>query len=442
VLFDSHVFLFAFLPVVLAGWWSLRRDEHRRAFLVAASFVFYAWWDVRYVPLLAAVVGITHVAARRGATTAGIVANAAALAAFKYVGFAVDAFGFGELSIVLPLGVGFYTLNAISYLVDVRRGIVAPAPSLVQFAAYLTMFPHQIAGPIVRYADVGVQLDRPARRLTAALAAPGLTLIAVGLIKKLLIADTLAPTVDDYFGSPDRLTVTSAWAAAVGYTMQLYFDFSAYSDMAMGLALLLGIRFPANFRAPFQARNIAEFWRRWHITLSSWIRDYLYLPLGGSRGSKARTAANLTVVMVLAGLWHGADWTFLLWGLYNGVLLAGHAILRGRGRLPSSALLGRAATTLAFVLGMVLFRATSVDAAATHYEALAGLNGITGGVDVTAPFALFLAALLVAVNIAPESWQVALRPRLRPALAVACGALAAIAVLRLADPAPFLYFQF
>jgi alginate O-acetyltransferase complex protein AlgI len=464
MLFNSYAFLFAFLPLTLTGWWLLRRPEHRVAFLAAASVFFYAWWDVRYVPLLLLIAAADHFGGRaigrarddrtrKRALWAALSVNVAALVTYKLLGFVFSSVnGIGELvgagqpvpelELALPLGIGFFTLNGISYLVDVYRRIVEPAPSVAHFTAFLALFPHLIAGPIVRYPDLRPQLSAPPRRLTAELASRGLTLLALGLAKKLLVADALAPHVDSYWGSPETLTLTSGWAAAVGYTMQLYFDFSAYSDMAVGLALLLGIRFPRNFDAPFRSRNLAEFWRRWHITLGAWARDYLYLPLGGSRRSLARTALNLVVVFTLIGLWHGAAWTFVVFGLAHGVVLAGRAVLTARGVPMGGVAIGRAATFGFFVVTLAIFRSPDMGTAIEVLSAMAGLNGIRGGADVTVGFALVLAALVAATQIGFDPWDIAFRRRLSPALAVACGVLGAAALLELTDPSPFLYFRF
>ena len=463
MLFNSWVFLGAFLPLTLLGWWWLSRREHRLLFLALASVFFYAWWDWRYVPLLLLVTAVDHYGARlmvrsegrrrRRIFLATVGINVLALAAFKASGLMSSTLnGLGDLvgagsplpalELALPLGVGFFTLNGISYLVDVHRGLVPAAPSASHFTAYLAMFPHLIAGPIVRYAEILPQLSALPRRPNSELMSRGLTLLTLGLAKKLLVADALAPHVEIYFDATERLTFTSAWAATLGYAMQLYFDFSAYSDMAAALALMLGIRFPRNFNAPFRSRNVSEFWRRWHVTLGTWIRDYLFIPLGGSRRSTARTSLNLVFVMALGGLWHGPTFNFVVFGIYYGVLLAVHRILRDRGLLPASALAGQLATTLAFAFGMALFRAPDLPAAGEVITAMLGMQGLVGGPDVTVGFAAAVAALLAFTHFGPDLWDLAFRPRLTRRFAVVCGLLGAASVLELSDPSPFLYFRF
>ena len=369
MLFTTHLFLFGFLPCTLAGFWLLRSTYARLAFLALASYVFYAWWDWRYLPLMLASTTTDYVAGlliarregertRRALLIGALSINLGLLALFKYAGFLLGAgngisslLGGGEplpaLSLVLPIGISFYTFNSISYTIDVYRRKIPADRNLLRYATFVSLFPHLIAGPIVRYSAIRSQLERLAPRLTGDLATSGLFFLAAGLVKKLLIADSLAPTVDRLFAAHAQLGMATAWIAAIGYSLQLYFDFSGYSDMAVGLALLLGVRFPRNFDHPFRATSIADFWRRWHISLSTFLRDYLFIPLGGSRGRPLFVARNLAIVMLLGGLWHGAAWTFVVWGAIHGVMLAGHALLRGRGWTPPWAPVNRAITFIA-----------------------------------------------------------------------------------------------
>ena len=311
MLFNSYVFLLGFLPLVLAGWWGLRPDALRLGFLTLASWVFYAWWDWRFLPLLVLSTSVDWVAARlidgsedgrrrRAVLVAALGINLGILGFFKYAGFflaSLDGLGrlvgadphLPSLDIVLPIGISFYTFNSLSYTIDVYRRVVRPADSVLQYTAFVALFPHLIAGPIVRFADLHEQLRRPARRLTGELAWAGLVFLVCGLVKKVVIADGLAGDVDLLFAVHGSLGMAGAWAAALGYSLQLYFDFSGYSDMAVGLALLLGFHFPQNFDSPYKSASIAEFWRRWHMSLSFWLRDYLFIPLGGSRGSRLET---------------------------------------------------------------------------------------------------------------------------------------------------------
>jgi alginate O-acetyltransferase complex protein AlgI len=446
---------------VLVGWWGLRDRNLRLAFLALMSYVFYAYWDWRFLGLMWLSTGIDYVAARMIVTasdrrrariylTCAITANLCLLGYFKYAGFFLDslngigsAFGLETdiplVHVVLPIGISFYTFNSMSYTIDVYRGVCRPARNVIQYAAFVAMFPHLIAGPIVRYADIESQLERLKPRLTAGLAASGIFFFACGLGKKLLFADALAPTVDHLFARHDSLGFLSAWGAALGYSLQLYFDFSGYSDMAVGLAFLLGFRFPQNFDSPYKSVNISEFWRRWHMSLSFFLRDYVFIPLGGSRGSRALTLRNLMVVMFVGGLWHGAAWTFVLWGLLHGAYLVIHALARSRGLTPPSQIVNRAITFVAVVAAFVIFRAPSV---ADAFDVLAGMAGLHGAgvVSFGLNYALLVAGLLVFVNVAPNTWEVTVRPT--PRVAGALGLIAAFAVLQIAEPSPFLYFQF
>ncbi len=464
MLFTTHVFLFAFLPITLAGFWSLRSTQLRLAFLALASYVFYAWWDWRYLPLMLASTMTDFLAgllisrtsdrrARRALLVVALSINLGLLALFKYAGFFLDSGNglasllgagrpFPALALVLPIGISFYTFNSISYTIDVYRGTIPAERNPLRFATFVALFPHLIAGPIVRYSAIRSQLERLVPRLTGELATAGLTFLACGFVKKLVIADTLAPTVDRLFASHAHLGLVSAWLAAFGYALQLYFDFSGYSDMAVGLALLLGIRFPRNFDSPFRATSIADFWRRWHISLSTFLRDYLFIPLGGSRGRPLFVARNLAIVMLLGGLWHGAAWTFVVWGGIHGVLLAGHALLRMRGWTPSWQPLNRAITFVAVTAAFVVFRAHSLGDAGDVLTGMLGVNGVRGSVPLDALLwpMVFVAGLLVFVNVAPDTWDVRLRLNLRSGLVVGLGLAAA--VLAISGPSPFLYYQF
>jgi alginate O-acetyltransferase complex protein AlgI len=466
VLFNSYEFLFVFLPLVLLGWWGLRPAPLRLAFLTAASYVFYAWWDWRFLPLMIASTTVDYAAGRalvhlddgprrRGVLIAALAANLAMLGYFKYAGFFVDSLDglgglvglgrpFPELGIVLPIGISFYTFNSMSYTIDIYRRQVEPARSPLHYAAFVSMFPHLIAGPIVRYSTIDTQLRRLTPSLSWELAASGMFFLSCGLVKKLLIADTLAPHVDRLFAGHAGLGLLGGWAAATGYALQLYFDFSGYSDMAVGLAFLLGFRFPQNFSSPYKAVNISDFWRRWHMSLSFWLRDYLFIPLGGSRHGRRRTLRNLGVTMFLGGLWHGAAWTFVVWGLVHGAFLIAHDLLRKAGLTPGSAAVNRAATFACVAGAFVIFRAPNLHVAGDVLAAMAGLHGVesmaAAHAEIGAGLAAGLAGLLAFVNLAPNTWEVELRPR--PAYGLALGAALAVAVLTIGNPSPFIYFRF
>ncbi|MDQ2982563.1 MAG: MBOAT family protein [Actinomycetota bacterium] len=466
MLFNSYAFLFGFLPAVLVGCWALRRKNLRLAFLTVSSWFFYAWWDWRFLPLMVATTMVDYVAAliiaradeerRRRIILAGSLAiNLGLLGYFKYASFflgSLDGIGSAlglpvdlpKLNILLPVGISFYTFNSMSYTIDVYRRRITPTKHLLEYTTFVALFPHLIAGPIVRFTDLAEQLRKPRLILTSHAASVGLFFLVSGLVKKLLIADHIGPHVDRLFAHPEQLGFVSSWAAAVGYSLQLYFDFSGYSDMAVGLAWLIGFRFPQNFNSPFKAANISDFWRRWHMSLSGWIRDYLFIPLGGSRGRPARVVAVLLVTMFLAGLWHGAAFTFVVWGLVHGVLLGTHALLRKAGLTPRSVVFNRAITFLSVVAAFVIFRAPNLHVAGAILGSMAGMGGLDSAAQlqllVPANFLLTLGALLGVVHFAPNTWQICAKPRIVYGLAT--GAAAAVAIMTIASPHPFIYFQF
>ena len=466
MLFNSYIFLFGFLPCVLVGWWLLPRKSLRLVFLTGASWFFYAWWDWRYLPVLIGATSVDYVAGlwisgtederrRRVLLAASLGTNVGILAYFKYAGFFVDTLnGIGSgiglppdlatLHIVLPIGISFYTFNSMSYTIDIFRRRIEPTRNVLEYTTFVALFPHLIAGPIVRFTDLAGQLRRLTPRLTSRYVALGVFFLSCGLVKKLLIADQLHPYVSRLYANHDHLGFLTGWAAAVGYSLQLYFDFSGYSDMAVGLAWLLGFRFPQNFNSPFKAENISDFWRRWHMSLSGWFRDYLFIPLGGSRLGSRRTVLNLFLVMFLAGLWHGAAWTFVVWGLVHGVFLAAHAVLRKAGLTPRSVALNRFVTFTLVAAAFVIFRSPSLSAAGDILSSMVGLNGLDSMAQtralLPATFVLLMAALLVFVNVAPNTWQIRLRPRIWHGMAVGIGA--AVAVMTISQPHPFIYFQF
>jgi|SRR5579884_709885 len=467
MLFNSYSFLFGFLPSVLLGWWGLARWKSvRLAFLTGASWFFYAWWDWRYLPVLILATTIDYIAGlwiariedetrRRLLLTVSLTTNIGILAYFKYAGFFLGslegvgkAVGLGaqlpSLHVVLPIGISFYTFNSMSYTIDVFRRRIEPTRNALEYTTFVGLFPHLIAGPIVRFTDLAGQLRRLTPKLTAEQASLGAFFLSCGLVKKLLIADRLHPYVAQLYASHAHLGLLTGWAAAVGYSLQLYFDFSGYSDMAVGLAFLLGFRFPQNFNSPFKAENISDFWRRWHMSLSTWFRDYLFIPLGGSQRGPRRTVVNLVVTMFLAGLWHGAAWTFVVWGLVHGTFLGGHAVLRRLGLTPPSVTVNRIVTFMLVCGAFVIFRSPSLPVAGDILSAMAGFRGLDGAARLHAllpvEFGVLIASLLVFVNVAPNTWQVRIRPRVVDGLAT--GLAAAIAVMTISQPHPFIYFQF
>ncbi|MBN1509752.1 MAG: MBOAT family protein [Sedimentisphaerales bacterium] len=408
--FTSHIFLFCFLPVLLALHYALPRRFvlGRNVLLLAASYVFYAWLDPRFAGLLLAVTGVNYllsrwIAANRTGRTRLLVMvfataiDVAVLGFFKYVGFflgnlnhVLSLAGTGSLSVlrvVVPVGISFYTFKLISYIVDVYRDQSPPARSVLDFACYVAFFPQLLSGPIQRYGTVDRKSEPVptfARQLvtrehTLDKFSWGVALFMLGFAKKILLADAVAPVADAVFAAESPGTL-DAWFGAIAYSFQLYFDFSAYSEMAIGVGLMLGFECPRNFDAPYRAAGFSDFWRRWHVSLSSWLRDYLYIPLGGSRAGVSRNYANLMVVFLLCGLWHGAGWTFIVWGAWQGLWLV---IERGVGRRPLYVAFPRPIqvllTFLLVTVGWVVFRAENLDHAWRMLATMFSLTPPQGG---------------------------------------------------------------
>jgi len=395
MLFNSSEFIFVFLPVAIGLHFLLARWSITAALVATAvtSLGFYMWWNPPFVllPMISIVGNFAFAQAIRGSDAAlsrrlliiGIVSNLAVLGFFKYGDFITSIFESRRPAAPdVPLALSFTTFVQIAFLVDIwrRRGRV----EFPIYAMFVSFFPHLIAGPIVRWDELGPQLrDRERYRVDWNNVALGLTIFCLGLTKKVLIADNLSRFVAPVFDAAARgeaLTAAAAWGAAYAYTAQLYFDFSGYSDMAVGLGLLFNLRLPINFAAPLRAASIIELWRRWHVSLSRFLRDFVYVPLGGGAGGPVRRTVNLFITMVLGGLWHGANWTFVLWGAFHGVLLAiNHLWRQWRGPRAATAatrLAGWATTFTAFVIGMVLFRAADLATALNMFQAMAGFGGV------------------------------------------------------------------
>jgi alginate O-acetyltransferase complex protein AlgI len=456
VVFNSDIFLFAFFPIVFTLFWLARTRQVRFAILAASGYVFYGYWDWRFCGLLAfstltsfvaalAIARTPSVRTRRGWLVASVALDLGILGFFKYYNFFADnvtavapGWALPALRVVLPVGISFYTFHTISYIVDVAQERVRPTRNLLEYMAYVALFPQLVAGPIVRYKQIEDDLARIDRPLGNDAIARGLGFFVVGLIKKVVIADHIGALIDPMLRSYDNLSPGGAWCAALGYTFQLYYDFSGYSDMAVGLGHLFGIRIPQNFNAPYRAVDPSDFWRRWHMSLSTWLRDYLYISLGGNRRGEGRTYVNLMITMVLGGLWHGASWTFVAWGAYHGLLLALFRATAGAWeRCPSP--VRRAITFLCVVVGWVLFRSTSFEMAGTW---VARMTGIGGGNEFL-PLALVTWVLLglVAVNAMPETWDLTFSPRRRWAVVYAVGFFLAYLVMN-GHQSVFLYYQF
>ena len=524
MLFNSYEFLLAFLPVTLVGFHLALAKLGVRAgilWLILASGFFYGWWNPRYVLLLGASMCVNYVIGMRLSRQAargrpdrpllalGIAGNLAVLGYFKYAGFFVDTAGdlFGTDwsigTILLPLAISFFTFQKIAFLVDSYRGITGE-PDFLDYVLFVAFFPQLIAGPIVHYKEVIPQFARMGRRARVLDdLAVGFTIFFIGLFKKTVIADGVAVYSTPVFDAASQgasLTFVEAWGGALAYTFQLYFDFSGYSDMAIGLARMFGIRLPLNFFSPYKAESIVDFWRRWHMTLSRFLRDYLYIPLGGGRRGGVRRYVNLMIVMLLGGLWHGAGWTFVVWGGLHGAYLVINHLWRALRRwvwpnAPENTWWGRGTarmlTFLAVVVGWVFFRAESVGAAMSVLEGMIGANGFvlpSSYGHLLGPAASLLEALgwrfdagklpyfygsfelacfallLTIVWCAPNTyeimeryspalwkdeyqrlrrgWASRLQWRMSSGWAAASGAVAVVALFGMSQVSEFLYFQF
>ncbi|RVT82573.1 MBOAT family protein [Rhodobacteraceae bacterium CCMM004] len=482
MVFSSETFLFLFLPAFLTAYY-LTPVRARSYTILAGSYLFYAWWRVDFLGLLFLTTAFAYlvgqrVARHRQADPAraklwlwiGVAGCLGVLGVFKYLNFFVDsiaalfgtdAAGLGiHWRLILPIGISFYIFQALSYLIDVYRGDAKADARFIDFAAFIALFPQLIAGPILRYKDLEDQFRH--RDHSAEMFADGMARFLVGLAKKVLLADAVAPLADLAFDNSGEVGMALAWLGAAAYMLQLYFDFSGYSDMAIGLGKMMGFRFLENFRYPYVSRSITEFWRRWHISLSNWLRDYLYISLGGNRRGRLRTYANLMAVMVLGGLWHGANWTFVLWGLWHGGLLA---VERASGHDRRAAGLAWAlpVTLICVLIGWVMFRAESVGQGAEIYAAMLGVNGWIGDAalwDQVTRESLAFATLAVLVCVIEPRAETLLAPRGGPGIradGTAVGVdmrqallstglvlIGAFAVMKLAEQSfsPFLYFQF
>ncbi len=494
MLFNSHIFIFAFLPITLLGFFLLARRGPGPAswWLIAASLVFYSWWNpagatAPWSPKYLGLVGLSIVSnywtgvwinrardanafhrARR-LLTMGVALNLGALAWFKYAAFFArtlnGVFGthWNPGPIALPLAISFFTFTQIAYLVDAWHGVTREY-RFRWYALFVSFFPHLIAGPIVLYRRLMPQFAKAETwSFNADNFARGLTLFVFGLTKKIVIADTIAPVANAVFGSAARGDIpnaTGAWIGVTAYSLQLYFDFSGYSDMAIGLGRMFNVAFPQNFNSPYKARDLIDFWRRWHITLSEFLRDHLYIALGGNRHGTVRRYANLLVTMLLGGLWHGAGWTFVLWGgLHGAGLIINHAWVnatreRAWAHCGPMRFGGRALTLSAILIGWIFFRADSVDHALKLLGSMAGLGGSAAISFKTQGIAMTVLAGAMAL-FAPNTEQIfrLAQPRddaptspapwrLTPFTGTVLALVAVLAVLHLSRVSEFLYFQF
>src|SRR5688572_30845258 len=344
MLFNSFIFLFAFLPITYAVFWALRSTQARYVWLTVTGYVFYGYWDPRFCLLMAFSTLVSYSAGigmmrwpdrKKLFLVVPITVDLAVLAFFKYTNFALDTtrqvihflgadVTLPHLNIILPVGISFYTFHTITYIVDSYRGVIRPTKNLFEFSTYVSLFSQLVAGPIVRFRQIEEDLENIGTADRTRWIRVGVSFFIVGLVEKVVVADSLAAFVDPALARHAELSTLGTWLAMLGYSFQLYFDFSGYSTMAVGLGYLFGIRIPQNFNSPYKSLDPSDFWRRWHISLSSCLRDYLYIPLGGNRGGELKMYRNLMITMLIGGLWHGASWVFVIWGFYHGALLIVH----------------------------------------------------------------------------------------------------------------------
>ena len=468
MVFSSPAFLFAFLPFTFLLYRLVPGLQAKNLLLTALSLVFYAAGEPVYVLLLLASVAVNYTAGRllgasrlpaKGVLAAAVAVNLGMLCVFKYADFALGSLnrllgaGLPLPGLALPIGISFFTFQGLSYVIDAYRDRNLISKSFLKLALYISFFPQLIAGPIVKYHDVSMQID--SRETTPALTADGIRRFILGLSKKLLLSNTVGRMADLAFtASAVQLDARSAWLGALCYMLQIYFDFSGYSDMAIGLGRMFGFQFLENFDHPYASASIKEFWRRWHISLSSWFRDYLYIPLGGNRRGKRRTELNKCLVFFCTGLWHGASWNFVLWGLWHGLFIILEDLLPQKRRPPK--VLAHLFTLLAVLLGFVLFRADTLPIAGMVYEKM--FTGFASTLQSEAllralltPFNLFIlgVSIISALPILPK--MKALASGNSPACALAragsyaaAGALYVLCALNLAGSQfnPFIYFRF
>lgn len=466
MVFSSTIFLCVYLPLVLLGYYICPK-KGRNLFLLIVSLVFYAWGEPKYVFLMIFSILVNYIFGRLMDKNRGrqkrmklllvlsVVIDIGLLSVFKYTDFiitnvnAIFGSSFDLLNIALPIGISFYTFQAMSYTIDVYRNDVRVQKNLIDFGMYITMFPQLIAGPIVRYADVQDQLAE--RSVTTADFSEGVMRFVVGLGKKVLLANQMGAVWSEIYALGGDVSALMAWTGAIAYTFQIYFDFSGYSDMAIGLGRMFGFKFPENFRYPYQSVSITDFWRRWHITLSTWFKEYLYIPLGGNRCGLARQALNLLIVWSLTGFWHGAGWNFVMWGLYYFVILFIEKLflLKALDKLPK--LFRHVYALLLIVIGWVIFASDDVSVLLPYLGSMFGANGAIGGMDVYTLFtkAVLLIICCVASTELPKRLFLSATGAMNEKAAFTIKSVMTIALLALSmilligdSYNPFLYFRF
>lgn len=466
MVFSSTIFLCVYLPLVLLGYYICPK-KGRNLFLLIVSLVFYAWGEPKYVFLMIFSILVNYIFGRlmdkhrenkkrlKLMLVLSVVIDIGLLSVFKYTDFiitnvnAIFGSSFDLLNIALPIGISFYTFQAMSYTIDVYRNDVRVQKNLIDFGMYITMFPQLIAGPIVRYADVQDQLAE--RSVTTADFFEGVMRFVVGLGKKVLLANQMGAVWSDIYALGGDVSALMAWTGAIAYTFQIYFDFSGYSDMAIGLGRMFGFKFPENFRYPYQSVSITDFWRRWHITLSTWFKEYLYIPLGGNRRGLARQALNLLIVWSLTGFWHGAGWNFVMWGLYYFVILFIEKLflLKALDKLPK--FFRHVYALLLIIIGWVIFASDDVSVLLPYLGSMFGANGAVGGMDVYTLLtkAVLLIICCIASTELPKKLFLSAAGAMNEKAAFTLKSVLTIALLALSmilligdSYNPFLYFRF
>lgn len=466
MVFSSTIFLCVYLPLVLLGYYICPK-KGRNLFLLIVSLVFYAWGEPKYVFLMIFSILVNYIFGRlmdkhrenkkrlKLMLVLSVVIDLGLLSVFKYTDFiitnvnAIFGANFDLLNIALPIGISFYTFQAMSYTIDVYRDDVRVQKNLIDFGMYITMFPQLIAGPIVRYADVQDQLAE--RSVTTADFSEGVMRFVVGLGKKVLLANQMGAVWSDIYALGGDVSALMAWTGAIAYTFQIYFDFSGYSDMAIGLGRMFGFKFPENFRYPYQSVSITDFWRRWHITLSTWFKEYLYIPLGGNRRGLARQALNLLIVWSLTGFWHGAGWNFVMWGLYYFVILFIEKLflLKALDKLPK--FFRHVYALVLIIIGWVIFASDDVSVLLPYLGSMFGANGAIGGMDVYTLLtkAVLLIICCIASTELPKKLFLSAAGAMNEKAAFTLKSVLMIALLALSmilligdSYNPFLYFRF
>lgn len=466
MVFSSTIFLCVYLPLVLLGYYICPK-KGRNLFLLIVSLVFYAWGEPKYVFLMIFSILVNYIFGRlmdkhrenkkrlKLMLVLSVVIDIGLLSVFKYTDFiitnvnAIFGSSFDLLNIALPIGISFYTFQAMSYTIDVYRDDVRVQKNLIDFGMYITMFPQLIAGPIVRYADVQDQLAE--RSVTTADFSEGVMRFVVGLGKKVLLANQMGAVWSEIYALGGDVSALMAWTGAIAYTFQIYFDFSGYSDMAIGLGRMFGFKFPENFRYPYQSVSITDFWRRWHITLSTWFKEYLYIPLGGNRRGLARQALNLLIVWSLTGFWHGAGWNFVMWGLYYFVILFIEKLflLKALDKLPK--FFRHVYALLLIIIGWVIFASDDVSVLLPFLGSMFGANGAIGGMDVYTLLtkAVLLIICCIASTELPKKLFLSAAGAMNEKAAFTLKSVLMIALLALSmilligdSYNPFLYFRF